>query len=63
LTLTGDAADWRHARGRAGADHLAALATPKTMCFICGPPSMVIDVPQALMTLGIPRDHIRTENW
>ena len=63
LTLTGDAADWRHARGRAGAEHLAALATPKTTCFICGPPSMVTDVPQALMALGVPREHIRTEDW
>jgi ferredoxin-NADP reductase len=63
LTLTGDAADWRHARGRAGADHLAALATPRTLCFICGPPSMVTDVPQALMTLGVPREHVRTEDW
>ena len=63
LTLTGDAAEWRHARGRAGAEHLAALATPRTLCFICGPPSMVTDVPQALMTLGVPRDRVRTEDW
>lgn len=63
LTLTGDAADWRHARGRAGDQHLAELATPQTLCFICGPPSMVTDVPQALVRLGIPREQIRTEDW
>ena len=63
LTLTGDAQDWRHARGRAGDRHLAALATPKTMAFICGPPSMVTDIPQALMRLGISREQIKTEEW
>jgi propane monooxygenase reductase subunit len=63
LTLTGDAKDWRHARGRAGDQHLSDLATPRTLCFICGPPSMVTDIPQALMRLGMPRDQIRTEDW
>jgi ferredoxin-NADP reductase len=63
LTLTGDARDWRHARGRAGVEHLADLATPRTLCFICGPPSMVTDLPQALMALGVPRQHIKTEDW
>jgi ferredoxin-NADP reductase len=63
LTLTGDAQDWRHARGRTGDRHLADLATPRTMAFICGPPSMVTDIPQALMRLGVPRDQIRTEDW
>lgn len=63
LTLTGDAQEWRHARGRAGDRHLADLATPRTLCFICGPPSMVTDVPQALMRLGVPREQILTEDW
>lgn len=63
LTLTGDAKEWRHARGRAGDQHLADLATPETLCFICGPPSMVTDIPQALIRLGIPREQIRTEDW
>lgn len=63
LTLTGDARDWRHARGRAGVEHLADLATPRTLCFICGPPSMVTDLPQALMALGVPRQQIKTEDW
>jgi len=63
LTLTGDAKDWRHARGRAGDNHLADLATPSTLCFICGPPAMVTDVPQALIRLGVPQSQIRTEDW
>jgi len=63
LTLTGEATDWRHARGRASDQHLAEVATPRTICFICGPPSMVIDVPNALVRLGVPRDQILTEDW
>ena len=63
LTLTGDAREWRHARGRAGDHHLASLATARTVCFICGPPSMVVDVPEALVRLGVPRTQILTENW
>ena len=63
LTLTGDAKEWRHARGRAGDRHLAELATARTQCFICGPPSMVTDVPEALIRLGVPREQIRTEDW
>lgn len=63
LTLTGDAQDWRHARGRAGEGHLAELVTPQTLCFVCGPPSMVTDVPRALVRLGVPRGQIVTEDW
>lgn len=63
LTLTGDARDWRHARGRAGDRHLADLATPGTTAFICGPPSMVTDIPEALIRLGVPRQQIKTEDW
>jgi ferredoxin-NADP reductase len=63
LTLTGNAADWRHARGRAGAGHLESMASPHTLCFICGPPAMVTDVPATLKSLGVPQTHIRTEGW
>jgi ferredoxin-NADP reductase len=63
LTLTGNAADWRHARGRAGAAHLESMASPHTLCFICGPPAMVTDVPATLKSLGVPQIHIRTEGW
>ena len=63
LTLTGDATDWRHARGRASDQHLAELSTPRTICFICGPPAMLIDVPNALVRLGVPRTQILTEDW
>jgi ferredoxin-NADP reductase len=63
LTLTGQGEDWQHARGRAGAAHLADLVRPDTICFICGPPAMVREVPQALSSLGVARDRIKTEDW
>lgn len=63
LTLTGPGEGWAHARGRAGADHLGGLVGPDSRCFVCGPPSMVTEVPQALLALGVPRAHIRTEDW
>ena len=63
LTLTGNAQDWRHARGRAGDQHLAELLTSESVCLICGPPAMCTDVPQALTRLGVPKDRILTEDW
>jgi ferredoxin-NADP reductase len=63
LTLTGEAADWAHARGRTGPAHLDRLVSPDTLCYICGPPSMVTDLPVALTALGVRREQIRTEDW
>jgi ferredoxin-NADP reductase len=63
LTLTGKAEEWSYARGRAGTGHLADIATPDTVCFICGPPAMVRDLPDALTSLQVPRNRIRTEDW
>lgn len=63
LTLTGDAQDWTHARGRTGISHLAELVVPDTTAFVCGPPSMVADVPTALASLGVPRARVITESW
>lgn len=63
LTLTGDAEDWEHARGRTGPGHLSDLVTPETLAYICGPPAMVKDVPAALTSIGLPRARIRTEDW
>jgi len=63
LTLTGDAQDWTHARGRTGHAHLAELVVPATTAFICGPPAMVADLPAALATLGVTRERVITESW
>ena len=47
--------------------NLAQLATlvesPETFCFVCGPESMVADVPPMLLELGIDRQRIRVEEW
>lgn len=63
LTLTGEAEDWTHARGRAGVSHLAELVQPGTTAFICGPPAMVRELPAILHTLGVTRDRVVTETW
>ena len=63
LTLTGEADDWTHARGRTGAGHLSELVAPGTLAFLCGPPAMVSDLPAALAALGLPRERVRTEGW
>jgi ferredoxin-NADP reductase len=63
LTLTGDAQEWNHARGRTGPAHLSDLVRPSTLAYICGPPAMVHDVPAALVSMGLPRTRIRTEDW
>jgi phenol hydroxylase P5 protein len=63
LTLTGEVGDWAYARGRASTEHLSELVAPGTMAFVCGPPAMVAELPVALVSLGLPRDHIRTDDW
>lgn len=63
LTLTGNAQDWAHARGRAGIAHLADLVRGDTTAFICGPPSMVGELRSALSSLGVGPGRIVTENW
>lgn len=63
LTATREAPDtWKHERGRLTQTRLSTLVeTPETMCFVCGPPALVEDVPRALMTLGIDEARILTE--
>jgi ferredoxin-NADP reductase len=63
LTLTGQADDWLHARGRTGITHLSEHVHPGTVAFVCGPPAMVEEIPLALQSLGVPRDLVRTEHW
>ena len=55
---------WRGARGRIAVTQLAALIdAPETLCFVCGPASMVDEVPRMLRDLGIDRSRIRVEEW
>jgi ferredoxin-NADP reductase len=64
LTLTGEGTRWSHGRGRIDAPLLSPVVDgPDTLAFICGPPSMLSEVTQALGALGLSRDRIRTETW
>lgn len=65
LTATRDVTDvWRGERGRIAATQLSGLIrTADTLCFVCGPASMVEEVPQMLRRLGIDRSRIRVEEW
>jgi ferredoxin-NADP reductase len=51
-------------RGRITLPQLAPLIDdPATLCFVCGPETMVSDVPRMLTELGIARERIRVEEW
>jgi NAD(P)H-flavin reductase len=51
-------------RGRIGLAQLAPLVdNEETLCFVCGPESMVADVAPMLQGLGIDRARIRVEEW
>jgi ferredoxin-NADP reductase len=65
LTATRDVPPaWRRGRGRIAPSQLAPLIDdPATLCFVCGPASMVDDVPRMLEDLGIERRRIRVEEW
>jgi ferredoxin-NADP reductase len=56
--------DWRGARGRIDRAELQRLIhDPETLCFICGPPSLVEEMPKLLAELGVERRRIRMEEW
>ena len=65
LTATREVpAGWRGHHGRITPPRLVPLVdTPDTLCFVCGPTSMVHDVPVMLTELGIDRARIRVEEW
>jgi NAD(P)H-flavin reductase len=65
-TVTRDeSTSWGGRRGRIGRDHFeAVLHEPaSTLCFVCGPPSLVSDSAATLQELGVPVGSIKTENW
>lgn len=54
--------DWTGGRGRMTRAALAELVhDPGTLCFVCGPPALVEEVPLLLRELGIPPERVRTE--
>ena len=63
-TITRDAQQWSGARGRIDRAALSALVRdPETLCFICGPATMVAEMPKLLGEIGIARERIRMEEW
>ncbi len=56
--------EWSGTRGRFSSVDLARLVHGgETLCFVCGPPALVEEIPKALEELGVPRSRIRTEEW
>jgi ferredoxin-NADP reductase len=57
-------APWSGARGRLDREALRELVhDPATLCFVCGPPALVAEVPGLLTGIGVPRERIRLEEW
>jgi NAD(P)H-flavin reductase len=64
-TITRDTTpDWSGGRGRIGPDALRQLVHgPDTLCFVCGPRTLVDDTPRVLRELGVAAERIRIEEW
>jgi len=60
-----DDMSWAGKRGRIGRSHFeTVLHEPSsTLCFVCGPPSLVSESAAVLEALGVPGGSIRTEGW
>jgi NAD(P)H-flavin reductase len=56
---------WSGARGRIGRADLRPLVHDPagTLCFVCGPPTLVEEISGLLAELGIGRSRIRAEEW
>ncbi len=66
MTVTRDVgpANWSGTRGRISRGELEPLVHDRrTLCFVCGPPTLVDEMPKLLEKLGVPRDRVRTEEW
>ena len=55
---------WLGRQGRIDVRCLDGLIDPgKTLCFVCGPPTLVGELRPQLRELGVKDDQIRIENW
>lgn len=66
MTVTRDVAPgaWSGTRGRITRDELAPLVHGRgTLCFVCGPPALVEEMPPLLHALGVEPHCVRTEEW
>jgi ferredoxin-NADP reductase len=63
--VTRDDVEWAGRRGRIGRSHFEAVLHDRldTLCFICGPETLVSEAVATLGELGVPRAAIRTEEW
>lgn len=56
--------DWTGARGRLDRAALSELVhSVNTLCFICGPPALVMEMKTLLAAIGVDRSRIRIEEW
>jgi ferredoxin-NADP reductase len=56
--------NWSGGRGRIDRRQLVDMvADPETLCFVCGPPDLVREVPLLLEDLGVARRRVRIEEW
>lgn len=62
-TVTRNASEgWTGRQGRIDASYLKPLIAPgETLCFLCGPPALVGDIPAILQELGVGRKQILME--
>jgi len=60
-----DSPTWTGARGRIGRAHFEALLhdPQATLCFVCGPETLVRESAATLTALGVPPSQIKTESW
>lgn len=64
-TVTRTAAEgWTGRLGRIDSSYLEGLIAPgETLCFLCGPPALVGEIPPQLKLLGVRDSQIRIEQW
>ena len=64
-TVTRDASEVLTGRfGRIDAKELKDLIDPgETVCFVCGPPTLMSEIPPQLKQLGVRENQIRMERW
>ena len=64
LVTRGESSSPDRWQGRLDRKRLSALVTdPETLCFLCGPKSLLEEVPAMLGELGVARSRIRVESW
>lgn len=66
MTVTRDVGpgNWTGTRGRITRTDLEPLVHDgRTLCFVCGPPALVDEMPRLLQDLGVSRERVRIEEW